>query len=94
MSEVPSIAVALEGGLVIAVVLQGWPATLPEPRVVVVDYDTQDADDVDITRFPIGDGTAEAVCYSEAPVIYERLADALSPNVVLAALAKSDDLTD
>lgn len=51
MSETPSIAVALEGGLVIAVVLQGWPATLPEPRVVVVDYDTQDADDVDITSF-------------------------------------------
>lgn len=94
MPPIPSIAVALEGGLVLAVVLQHWPHAIPQPRIVVVDYDTEEADDTEITRFPIGGKIAEAICHSEVPVIYESLAEALSPDAVLTALGESDDRTD
>ncbi|EQM88674.1 hypothetical protein L683_10710 [Pseudomonas aeruginosa WC55] len=86
MPRNPSFAVVLEGGLVQAILVQDWPAYLSLPTFVVVDYDTEGADDDEITRFPIGDSEAEAVCRGESPTVHEALADSLSPRAVLAAL--------
>ncbi|MCT5274176.1 hypothetical protein LZL24_19310, partial [Pseudomonas aeruginosa] len=89
MSRTPSFAVVLEGGLVQAVVVQDWPRHLPVPPFVVVDYDTEGADDSEITRFAIGQSIAEAICRGDTPTVFESLADALSPRIVLTALGES-----
>ncbi|AUT46443.1 TPA: hypothetical protein RVE07_000112 [Escherichia coli] len=89
MSRTPSFAVVLEGGLVQAIVVQDWPRHLPMPPFVVVDYDTEGADDDEITRFSIGQSTAEAICRGDTPTVFESLSDALSPRIVLTALGES-----
>lgn len=61
MSRIPSIAVVLGGGLVQAIIVQDWSGAIPLPRIAIVDYDTEGADDDEITRFSIGDDPAEAV---------------------------------
>ncbi|HHF0928341.1 TPA: hypothetical protein ACPJH2_000945 [Pseudomonas aeruginosa] len=86
MPRNPSFAVVLEGGLVQAILVQDWPGHLPLPLFAVVDYDTEGAEDGEITRFPIGDSEAEAICRGESPTVHEALADSLSPRAVLAAL--------
>lgn len=91
MSRIPSIAVVLEGGLVQTVIVQDWPGQFPLPRIAVVDYDTEGAADDEITRFPIGDEQAEAVCRGDVPEVYESLPVALSPRLVLAALGEPVD---
>lgn len=86
MSRNPSFAVVLEGGLVQTILVQDWPSYLPLPPFAVVDYDTEGADDDEITQFPIGTTDAEAVCRGETPTVHEALADSLSPRAVLTAL--------
>lgn len=86
MTRPASMAVVLEGGLVQALLVQDWPAHVPLPRVAVVDYDTEGADDDEITHFLIGGKPEEAVCRSDVPEVYEHLTDALSPLAVLTAL--------
>jgi len=86
MSRNPAMAVVIEGGLVQTIIVQAWPAVIPLPRIVIVDYDIEGASDDEITRFSIGRDPAEAFCRGEAPQVYEALADPLSPKVVLAAL--------
>lgn len=91
MSRNPSFAVVLEGGLVQAILVQDWPSYLPLPPFAVVDYDTEGADDDEITRFPIGDSETEAVCRHEVPTEHEKLVDSLSPQAVLKAIGVTDD---
>ncbi|VFR32238.1 hypothetical protein ANK1_4111 [plant metagenome] len=79
-------AVVLEGGLVQALLVEDWPSHIPLPRIAVVDYDTEGADDDEITHFQIGDKPEEAICRCDVPQVYESLTDALSPRAVLAAL--------
>ena len=86
MSRNPAMAVVIEGGLVQTIIIQAWPAEIPLPRIVIVDYDIEGTSDDEITRFSIGSDPAEAFCRGEVPQVYEALADALSPKVVLAAL--------
>jgi len=86
MSPQPSFAVLLEGGLVRSLLVQDWPPYRPLPQMAIVDYDTEDADPSEITRFPIGSAQEEAVCRADTPTRYESLPDALSPRAVLAAL--------
>jgi hypothetical protein len=85
-TSIPSIAVVLEGGLVQAFIVQDWPPSLPLPRVAIVDYDTDGADEDDLLRFTIGSTPAEALCYRPIPEVYETFKEALSPRAVLAAL--------
>jgi hypothetical protein len=96
MSRNPAIAVVIEGGLVQTIIIEAWPAEIPLPRIVIVDYDIEGASDDEITRFSIGSDPAEAFCRGEVPQVYEALADALSPQVVLAALGDGvdDDVRD
>ncbi|GAJ29343.1 hypothetical protein [Acidomonas methanolica] len=94
MSPIPSIAVALEGGIVLAVVLQDWPSHIPHPRIVVVDYDIDGADQAEIKVIPTGDGFTEALCYSEQAVIYENAPGAISPDAIINTLTLSADRTD
>ncbi|MCG8277421.1 hypothetical protein [Stenotrophomonas sp. NLF4-10] len=89
MTRPISMAVVLEGGLVQALLVEDWPTHIPLPRIAVMDYDTEGADDDEITHFLIGDKPEEAICHSAEPEVYESLTDALSPRAVLAAL---DDL--
>ncbi|MEA9585942.1 hypothetical protein VC279_06400 [Xanthomonas sp. WHRI 10064A] len=89
MSRNSSFAVVLEGGLVQAILVQDWPEHRPLPLFAVVDYDTEGAADHEITRFPIGNTEAEAICRSETPTVHEQLADSLSPRAVLTALDES-----
>ena len=91
MSRIPSIAIVLEGGLVQTVIVQDWSGAIPHPRIVIVDYDTEGADDDEITQFSIGSEQTEAVCRIETPEVYESLKDALSPKAVLTALGATDD---
>lgn len=91
MSRTPSIAVVLEGGLVQAFIIQDWPIPFALPRVVIVDYDTDDANDDELTRFSIGNAPAEAICRGETPLVYETQDEALSPKTVLAAIGEPAD---
>lgn len=91
MSRCPALAVVIEGGLVQTIIVQEWPAEIPLPRIVIVDYDIEGASDDEITRFSIGSDPAEAFCRGETPQVYEALPDALSPKVVLAALGDGVD---
>lgn len=88
MTRPASMAVVLEGGLVQALLVQDWPAHVPLPRIAVVDYDTEGADDDEVTHFLIGEKPEEAVCRSDVPEVYESLTDALSPRAVLTALGE------
>lgn len=96
MSRNPAMAVVIEGGLVQTIIIQAWPAEIPLPRIVIVDYDIEGASDDEITRFSIGGDPAEAFCRGEVPQVYEALADALSPKVLLTALGDEadDDVRD
>jgi hypothetical protein len=86
MSQTPYLAVVLEGGLVQIILSQDWPAHIPPPRVVIVDYDTDGADEEDLTHFSIGGKPMIALCRSEVPESYEDLQTALSPKAIWAAL--------
>jgi hypothetical protein len=91
MSQVPSLAVVVDGGLVQYVTVQDWPASLPLPRIAVVDYDVDGADEDELIRIPIAGITLEARCHSETPVVVESSTKALSPRAILAALDATDD---
>jgi len=89
MSQIPSFAVVLEGGLVQDIIVQDWPAHLPLPAFVVVDYDTGGAMDDEITPVTVGNTQAEALCRSETVAVFESIPGALSPRAVLATLKDS-----
>jgi hypothetical protein len=91
MSQTPFIAVVLEGGLVQTTTVQDWPDSVPLPRVVIVDYDIDGADEEDLTHFSIGNTPMVALCHSEVPDRYEDFRTALSPRAVLAALGEAVD---
>lgn len=83
MSQSPYVAVVLEGGLVQTIIIEAWPPALPLPGIVVVDYDTEGADDDELTAFTIGADHYEAVCHGVEPTVYESLEAALSPRAIL-----------
>lgn len=92
MPQPPTIAVAIEGGLIQGTLIEGWPAHQPLPHLVVVDYDTEGVGDDELTAFSIGDEIVEAVCRVERPSVYEAFdTPALSPRAVLAALGAPID---
>ena len=91
MSQTPSLAVVLDGGLVQSLIVQDWPAQLPLPRVVVVDYVIDGADEEELTHFPIGERQEVALCRNEIPDRYEDFKDALSPRAILTALGEPVD---
>ena len=66
MPQPPYIAVVIEGGLIQTVITEHWPSQLPQPRIVVVDYDKEGSDD-ELTQFSIGDEIMEALCHIEVP---------------------------
>ncbi|MDR0439912.1 MAG: hypothetical protein LBI59_02875 [Candidatus Accumulibacter sp.] len=71
-------------------IVEDWPASLPLPRIVIVDYDVEGADECDITRFSLAGETA--LCRSETPEVYEKsFQKALSPRALLAALGEAAD---
>ncbi|MGE0278280.1 MAG: hypothetical protein AB7R40_23030 [Nitrospiraceae bacterium] len=87
MSKIPCIAVIIEGGIVQETLIENWPDQQPLPLVVVVDYDTDGADETSLTEFAIGDDVVEAICYADVPNVYETFdRPALSPSAVLSAL--------
>ena len=90
MSDIPCIAVVIEGGVVQTILIERWPDQFPLPRVVVVDYDKEGADESELTSFAVGNEIEEALCHVKVPTVYES-ADrpVLSPCVVLVALEKS-----
>jgi hypothetical protein len=67
---------------------------LPLPRLVVVDYDIDGADENELTCFTIGTSPAQARCHSQPLEAYETCAVALSPKAVLAALGEPVDSGD
>ena len=87
MSHIPCIAVVIEGGVVQTILIEGWPDQFRLPRIVVVDYDKEGADESELTAFAIGNEIVEALCHVEVPSVYESFdTPALSPCMVLAAL--------
>ena len=90
----PSIAIVIEHEQVKEVIFQDWPSQVLLPRIAVVDYDIKGVIDPEITRFPVGNCLAEAICYSASPVIHDPGDSTLSPNAVLAAMNESGNLTD
>jgi hypothetical protein len=91
MSQTPCIAVLLEGGQMQSVIVQEWPDWIPLPRIAIVDYDIDGADEEDLTHFSIGNTPMVALCHSEIPDRYEDFKTALSPKAVLEALGEPDD---
>lgn len=96
MTRTPSMAVVLETAGVESILVQDWPAQLPLPHIVVVDYDIEGSEyrDSGITQFTIGGEPAQAICTSDEPVVYESFPfqTTLSPRTVLRALG--DPLDD
>ena len=94
MSSKPCIAIVIEGGLVQTTLVENWPDQLPLPRLVVVDHDTDGADETELTEFFIGTDVVKAFCHVEIPLVYESFGkSALSPCAVVAALEDSDSST-
>ena len=92
MSKIACIAIVIEGGLVQTTLIERWPDQLPLPRIVVVDYDKDGADETELTEFAIGNEVVEALCHVEVPSVYESFDQpALSPCTVLAALEDTGD---
>jgi hypothetical protein len=90
-TAIPSLAVVIEGGLVQSVIVQDWPKSVPRPRVAIVDYDTDGANEDDLLRFTIGSTPAQALCHSEMVEVYESFREALSPRDLLDALDDSQN---
>ncbi|URW83066.1 hypothetical protein NBV64_01520 [Alcaligenes sp. DN25] len=93
MSQIPSMSIVLEGGMVQEVIAQAWPGTVPLPRLVVVDYDIEGDDDRNITRFHIGTQPYEAACHPMMPDLFEAFAMALSPRQLLGPLGEPVEST-
>lgn len=91
MSQIPCIAVVVEGGMVQFTIAQDWPDGVPLPRVVIVDDDTEGADEEDLIHFSVGGIPRIAVCRDEIPEVYEALHAALSPRAILEALDERAD---
>lgn len=77
----PNVAVVMEGGLVQCVVSDA-PERLPDMRLMVIDYDTDGADESELVEVPLADGsTSEALahvdCVSEATIDLESVAKVL-----------------
>ncbi|MFT3803480.1 MAG: hypothetical protein QM766_19990 [Burkholderiaceae bacterium] len=68
-----------------------WPNPIHLPRIAIVDYDTEGADDDEITRFSIGDDPAEAVCRFEMPGSVRIPPGCAVAKCRLAALGATDD---
>lgn len=91
MSQVPCIAVVIEGGLVQTTLIEDWPGDRPPPHIVIVDYDKDGAADEELTEFVIGNEVVAALCHVEVPSAYESFdRPALSPRAVLAALEEAE----
>ena len=91
MSSIPCIAVVIEGGLVQTTLIENWPDQLPLPRLVIVDHDTDGADETELTEFIIGGDVVKAFCHVEAPIVYESFkSSALSPCAIVSMLDDID----
>ncbi len=85
MSQIPCIAIVIEGGVVRTTLVENW--SWPLPFIVVVDYDTDGVEEACLTTFSIGDDVVKAACHLEVPDVYETFnKPALSPCAVLSAL--------
>lgn len=91
MSQTPMLAIVQEGGLIQWLIVEAWPVQLPLPRILIVDYDIEGADDGDITNFSIGDLPVKAMCRTARPVVAEAYENFLSPRAVLAAMRQPVD---
>jgi hypothetical protein len=86
----PSIALVIEGGCVLDVIVQDWPKGLSLPKFAVVDYDIEGTED-EITRVSVCDDQNEARCYSVAVDVFESFRPgALSPRALLGTLAQQN----
>jgi len=83
MPQASSIAVVLQRGVVETIIVEGWPNSIPLPRIVVVDYSVELADDDEVTEFTIGSDNHAAVCHEIAPTVHELQDVALSPKQLL-----------
>jgi hypothetical protein len=90
----PCIAVIVEGGMLHSTIVQDWPEGVPLPRIVIVDYDTEDTDEEDLTHFTVGGIPRIAVCRGEIPDVHEDFPRSLSPKAVLKALGEPVDSGD
>lgn len=91
MSNIPTIAIVLEGGVVQTTLIEGWPSHLSRPHIVVVDYDTEGMPENELTSFGIGNDVLTACCHVQTPDAYETFdTPALSPRAVFAALGELD----
>jgi hypothetical protein len=90
MSQIPSLAVVVQGNQVQFVTAQDWPGQIPLSHIVVVDYDTDGMNE--LTSFSIGNTPQRAWCYRVIPDRYETfIKAALSPRAVLTALGEPVD---
>ena len=94
LTQIPSIAIVIEGGLVQTTLVEGWPSQVPLPQIVIVDYDDDWATEDELTTFTIGNEVVDALCHLEIPQAYESFkTPALSPCAVLTALGVSINTT-
>ncbi|MDR2882089.1 MAG: hypothetical protein LBV29_09380 [Azoarcus sp.] len=83
MKRCPSLSVILDGGIVHQIVVQDWPADLPLPQAVVVDYD-DGIDERDLQLVTVGADEFRAWCYPVAVDSFEKNpTDTVSPAAVL-----------
>jgi len=88
MPQPPSLAIVLEGGNIQWLIAEDWPAGLAPLRIVIIDYDTEDYRDDELTRFTISDHEVKAACKAATPVVSESFEKFLSPKAVLAAMGQ------
>jgi hypothetical protein len=90
MSQTPCIAVVIENGMVKFTLLEDWPDGIPLPQVVVVDHDTDYADEKDLFHFSIDGEPVSALAYPVIPDVCEESGRSLSPKAVLEAIDARD----
>jgi hypothetical protein len=78
-SRIPNIAIVLNGGDVLSVIVQEWPDSIPMPLAAIVDFDIQGVAEEDLTHILIDEIPFVAVCRFEVPNAYGNVKIGQSP---------------
>lgn len=91
MPQAPLLAIVVDRGLIQWLITEAWPVQIPQPRIVIVDYDIEDASPSEVTTFSIGDLKVNAMCRMAKPIPAESYENFLSPRAVLSAMGRPVD---
>ncbi|MCC4595461.1 hypothetical protein NRY95_05685 [Xanthomonas campestris pv. phormiicola] len=90
MSNVPLIAVIVDGTLVKDIIIENWPINVAPPRIAVGDVATRFTHTDDLFQIPVGDAVFEASGYEIVPKPYHPGRRVVSPKALIDTLRRMD----